>query len=52
LREAKSTGAEVLVTACTKCAIHFTCTLKGPEETKDIKIPIKDLLTVIVEELK
>ena len=52
LRDAKSTGADVLVTTCTKCAIHFNCTLKGPEETKDIRIPIKDLLTVIADEMK
>ena len=52
LRDAKSIGAEVMVTTCSKCSIHFTCTQKGPEATDDIQISVRDLLTVIAEECK
>jgi heterodisulfide reductase subunit D len=51
LRDAKNAGAEVMVTACSKCAIHFTCTQKGPEATEDVQIPVQDLLTIIAEEM-
>lgn len=52
LRDAKSTGADVLVTSCVKCSVHFACTQNGPEETDDIRIPTKDLLTIIAEEVE
>jgi heterodisulfide reductase subunit D len=51
LRDAKATGAEVLVTGCVKCGIHFTCTQNGPGESTEIQIPIKDLMTVVADEL-
>jgi Fe-S oxidoreductase len=30
LREARATGAEVMVTACPKCQVHFRCAMKDP----------------------
>jgi Fe-S oxidoreductase len=44
LLEAKSTGAEVLITSCPKCQIHFKCAMvsKGKEKGPDVEIPVMD----------
>jgi len=50
LKEAKSTGAELLVTACPKCQIHFKCAQSGSEKEKppeELKIEIIDLTTLL-----
>ena len=49
LREARATGAEVLVTACPKCRIHFACAMKDPKLSGEISIPMKDLAEVVAE---
>jgi Fe-S oxidoreductase len=51
LKEAKSTGAGLLVTNCPKCQIHFTCAMKDEDTPKDSKIEIKDLITLIADQL-
>jgi Fe-S oxidoreductase len=51
LREATSTGAEVLVTACLKCQIHFRCAQQDPDLEQEIQIPVRDLTTLIAERL-
>ncbi len=52
LQEASDTGAEVMLTGCAKCTIHFNCTQQGPEESDDIKIPVQDFLTFFANEVK
>ena len=47
LREAQATGAEVLVTACLKCKIHFQCALQDGELGEELNIEIKDLATLV-----
>jgi Fe-S oxidoreductase len=49
LTEAKATGAEVLVTSCPKCQIHFKCAMadKGTEKGSDIKMEIMDLVNMV-----
>jgi heterodisulfide reductase subunit D len=44
LLEAKSTGAEVLVTSCPKCQIHFKCAMvsKGKEKGPDVEMAVMD----------
>jgi len=49
LREAKATGADLLITTCVKCQIHFRCAQEDPTLEKDIVIPIRDLTTVLAE---
>jgi len=49
LKEAKDTGAEVLVTACPKCHIHFSCTQKAEGYPEEDKIEIVDLTTLFAE---
>jgi heterodisulfide reductase subunit D len=49
LREAQATGAELLVTACPKCQIHFKCAMDDVGTGEEIGIEIKDLATLVDE---
>jgi len=49
LREAKSTGAELLITACPKCQIHFACAQQDENYPEEHKIEIADLTTIFCE---
>jgi len=53
LLEAKATGAEVLVTACPKCQIHFKCAMvdKGAEKGTDIEMKVMDIVTLVADAL-
>ncbi len=51
LLEAQATGADVLVTACLKCQIHFKCTMQDRELDSTLDIEIKDFATVLAEAL-
>lgn len=51
LREARATGAEVLVTACVKCQIHFLCAMDDPRLSAEIAMPVRDLVTLIADAL-
>jgi Fe-S oxidoreductase len=47
LREARATGAEMLVTACAKCQIHFLCAMDDPRLNAEIAMPVRDLVTLV-----
>jgi len=47
LREAKATGADVMVTACLKCQIHFQCALMDAQLKDEIDIEMVDLATLV-----
>ena len=49
LREAARTGAEVLVTACPKCQVHFRCALDDPDLVDEIELEVRDLATLFAE---
>jgi Fe-S oxidoreductase len=51
LEEARSTGAQLLVTACLKCQIHFKCAQDDPMRGEEIDIEIRDLTTLAAERL-
>lgn len=53
LREAKATGAEILVTACPKCQIHFRCALSGkmPGSRADCEMQVEDLTSIVARAL-
>jgi Fe-S oxidoreductase len=51
LREARATGADVMVTACLKCQIHFRCALMDAQLKGKIGIEMVDLATLIAEQL-
>jgi Fe-S oxidoreductase/coenzyme F420-reducing hydrogenase delta subunit len=54
LREARATGADVLVTTCPKCQIHFRCALSGkvPGDRAEVDIPIEDLTSLVVRAIR
>lgn len=49
LREARATGAQVLVTACAKCQVHFRCALNDTHLGQEPAVEIKDLTTLAAE---
>jgi heterodisulfide reductase subunit D len=49
LKEAKNTNAEILVTACPKCQIHFSCTQNAEGYPEELKLRIIDLTTLFTE---
>jgi Fe-S oxidoreductase len=51
LKEACGTGADVLVTACLKCQIHFKCTMQDREFGDQVSIQIEDLATLVAQAL-
>lgn len=49
LKEAKATGADLLVTSCIKCQIHFKCAQNDPILSSEIGLEIRDLVTLIAD---
>ncbi|UCG15451.1 MAG: (Fe-S)-binding protein [Phycisphaerales bacterium] len=47
LREARATGAQVLVTACPKCQVHFRCAMKDPNLGGEIEIEMRDVVELV-----
>jgi len=49
LLEAKATGAEILVTSCPKCQIHFRCAMnnRGKEKGPEIDIEVMDFANLV-----
>ncbi len=52
LTEARATGAEVLVTACPKCQVHFRCTMKDPNIGDEISIELRDVAELVDDALE
>jgi len=51
LEEACATEAEIFITACQKCQIHFKCAQNAPQLGGNIAIQIRDITTLIAEKL-
>jgi len=51
LKEACDSGAEVLVTACLKCQIHLKCAQNDPDTAEKMNIPIRDIVSLLGEQL-
>lgn len=51
LLEAKATGADILITSCPKCQIHFKCamTSKGEEKGPEVGIEVIDLMNLVAD---
>ncbi len=52
LREARATGAQVVVTACPKCQIHFRCAMRDPKLGEGIEIEMKDVAELVADGLQ
>jgi len=48
LREARATGADVLLTACPKCRVHFACAMKDPNLEGEIRMEMKDVAEAVL----
>jgi Fe-S oxidoreductase len=51
LREAQATGADLLVTACLKCQIHFRCAMQDGELGDQLDLELMDLAMVVAAAL-
>jgi Fe-S oxidoreductase len=51
LREARATGADILVTGCPKCQIHFRCAMNDPNLKGEIEIELRDVAEVVAASL-
>jgi heterodisulfide reductase subunit D len=51
LREARGTGAEVMVTACPKCQVHFLCAMKDPNLKDQLEIKMRDITEILADAL-
>ncbi len=51
LQQAVATGADVLVTACPKCQIHFRCAQDDQGVRDRLSMEIRDLTTLLAEKL-
>jgi Fe-S oxidoreductase len=51
LQEAKATGADLLITACPKCLIHLTCTIRDRLRQGSVKMEIRDILSVLADQI-
>lgn len=52
LREARATGADLLISACPKCMIHLTCTMRDPISRGSLAMEIRDLTSVLAEQIE
>lgn len=50
--EARAIGADLMVTACPKCSIHLTCALRDRLKRGSFKIELKDLMSVMAEQIE
>ncbi|MFC1475419.1 (Fe-S)-binding protein [Candidatus Zixiibacteriota bacterium] len=48
---AHNVGAELMVTSCPKCYVHFKCALQGETIPEDKKVEVKDLIVLLAEAL-
>ena len=51
LHEAAATDADIFVTACAKCKIHFSCAMHDANINKQFSFHIKDITEVFAERL-
>ena len=51
IKEAKDTGADLMITSCPKCMIHFKCAQKDPNNAEMLAIDIKDFAEIIAQQV-
>jgi Fe-S oxidoreductase len=51
LREAKATGADLLLTSCPKCQIHLKCAIHDQRLEEELGVEIEDVVTLAAKAL-
>jgi heterodisulfide reductase subunit D len=51
LREARHTKADVMVTACPKCQVHYKCAMQDPNLKDEIEIEMRDVAEILASGL-
>lgn len=51
LQEAKTAGAELLITACPKCMIHLTCAIRDRIRRGNWRMEIRDIISVMADQI-
>ncbi len=52
IRQARDTGSDVLVTACPKCQIHFSCAMEDPFFGEELSMEMMDLTSVLAKTIQ
>ena len=52
LRQAHSTGSDLLVTACPKCQIHLRCAMEDPFLGEELRMEIMDLTSLLAKTIR
>ncbi len=52
LRQARETGANLLVTACPKCQIHLRCAMEDPFLENEIRMEMIDLTSILAKTIQ
>jgi len=52
LKEAKLSGADLLITACPKCMIHLTCAMRDKLKRGSLEMEIKDIVSVLAGQIE
>ncbi|MBW1901289.1 MAG: hydrogenase iron-sulfur subunit [Deltaproteobacteria bacterium] len=52
IRQARDTKSDVLVTACPKCQIHFSCAMEDPFFGEELSMEMMDLTSVLAKTIQ
>jgi Fe-S oxidoreductase len=52
LKEARTTGADLLVTACPKCLIHATCAMRDPVQGEPLTMEVAGLVSLLADHIQ
>lgn len=52
LKEAKDTGADLLVTACPKCLIHTSCAMRDPVKGESLAMEVAGLVSILAQHIQ
>ncbi|MBN2061794.1 MAG: hydrogenase iron-sulfur subunit [Deltaproteobacteria bacterium] len=52
IRQAHSTGSDVLVTACPKCQIHLQCAMEDPFIENELTMEMRDLTSILANTIR
>ncbi|MFH1155668.1 MAG: hydrogenase iron-sulfur subunit [Pseudomonadota bacterium] len=51
IKQARQTGSDTMITACSKCRIHLGCAMEDPFVGGELKMDLQDLTTIIANHI-